>query len=111
MTFRRRSMWFAPTSKFTPDAPSVPDNRLFVFCYLSGSDASGEGVSENRLMELREDGSIDGPVRVALAHPMTSFFTATWRAGSPPSNVLDLLGTRVDGGGKISYARIRLCGQ
>lgn len=86
----------------------TPDNRLFVFYYVSGTSANGKGISENRLMELRSDGSIAGPVRVDLKHPMNSFFTATWRGGSAPSNILDLFGNRADGGAKMSYARVRI---
>jgi len=85
----------------------TPDHRLFVFYYISGKDAAGQPVSENRLMELRDDA--DGrPVRVPLEHPFRSFFTATVRAGSPPSTTLDLLGERADSSATISYARIRL---
>jgi hypothetical protein len=36
------------------------------------------------------------------------FFTATIRGGSPPSQVLDLLGLRAGQGNAICYARIRL---
>jgi hypothetical protein len=38
---------------------------------------------------------------------MNSYFTATLRGGSPPSKVLNLLGTRA-GARSINYARIRL---
>jgi hypothetical protein len=84
------------------------DNRLFVFYYLGGQDAAGKRVSENRVMELHPGGAANESVPVPLKEPFTSFFTATVRAGSPPSNTLELLGQR---GGKplaISYARIRL---
>ena len=86
----------------------TPDNRLFVFFYVNGTGADGKPVSENRVMELLPDGQESAHVRVSLEHPMTSFFTATIRAGSPPSDTLELLGTRVGGGSTISYARIRL---
>ncbi|MEO8428908.1 MAG: hypothetical protein ABI651_17570 [Verrucomicrobiota bacterium] len=84
------------------------DNRLFVFYYVSGKDKEGRGVSENRLMELRPGGATDESVRVPLKVPFTSFFTATVRAGSPPSNTLELLGQRVGQPLAIGYARIRL---
>ena len=86
----------------------TPDNRLFVFYYVNGTGADGKPVSENRVVELLPNGRESGHVRVPLEHPMTSFFTATIRSGSPPSDTLELLGTRVGGGSKISYARIRL---
>ena len=84
------------------------DNRLFVFYYAGGTGADGKAVSENRVVELLPDGRESEHVRVPLEHSMTSFFTATPRAGSPPSNTLELLGTRAGGGSKISYAKIQL---
>lgn len=84
------------------------DNRLFVFFYVSGTDGSGQAVSENRLLEIRADGTPGGAVRVPLNKPFTNFFTATVRAGSPPSSTLELLGTQQGGGAAISYARVRV---
>ena len=86
----------------------TPDNRLFVFFYVQGSDASGKRVSENRILEIGPQGAVGPAVRVPLKKPFTSFFTATIRAGTPPSNTLELLGTREGSGTTISYARIRL---
>jgi hypothetical protein len=86
----------------------TPEGRLFVFYYLSGRDAQGRAVSENRLMEIGADGNVTQPVTVPLKHPLSSCFTATVRAGSPPANVLDVLGQRVSSSATISYARIRL---
>jgi hypothetical protein len=86
----------------------TPDNRFFVFCYVSGRNAAGPGVSENRLLEVRADGTPGPWARVPLVHPLTSFFTATVRAGSRPSKTLDLLGHRADMPMAISYARVRL---
>jgi hypothetical protein len=86
----------------------TPDNRLFVFYYVSGRDPKGRRISENRLMELYPDGTGSGQIRVPLAHPVTSFFTATVRGGSPPSNVLEAFGPRADQGNAMCYARVRL---
>ena len=86
----------------------TPDNRLFVFYYVHGEDAAGGRVSENRLMELQPNGTASKAVPVPLKVPFTSFFTATTRAGSPPSNTLELLGERAGKAQTISYARIRL---
>ena len=79
----------------------TPDNRLFVL-YCVGSDDIPAAVSENRLMEIGADGP---PVRLPLREPLARFFTATARGGSPPSDVIDLLGTPA-GEGRICYARI-----
>jgi hypothetical protein len=86
----------------------TPEGRLFVFFYVSGASAAGKPVSENRLLEVLPGGASSTAVAVPLKHPLTSFFTATPRAGSPPSKTLDLLGVRAGGGAAISYARVRL---
>jgi len=86
----------------------TPEGRLFVFYYVSGKDASGKSVSENRLIELHHDGTAGEPVKVPLEKPFRSYFTATPRAGSPPSRTLELLGQRVGASGVIGYARVRL---
>ncbi len=86
----------------------TPDNRLLVVCYVSGTNAAGKGVAENRLLEIGPDGTIANQCVLPLTHPMSSYFTATIRAGSAPSKILDMLGHRVDCQGTISYARIRL---
>jgi len=98
-------------SKEFPSAPSfqvTPDNRLFLIYYVHGSDAAGKRVSENRLMELLPGAKSSETVRVNFKTPFTSYFTATVRAGSPPSNTLELLGHREGASQTISYARIRL---
>ena len=84
------------------------DNRLFAFFYVNGSDASGRRVSEDRLMEILPDGGVGRSVPVPLKKPFTNFFTATIRAGTAPSNTLELLGTREGSGTTISFARVRL---
>ena len=86
----------------------TPGGRLFVFYYVSGKNAEDRAVSENRLMEILADGSATQPITVPLKRPMSSCFTATVRAGSPPSKVLDILGQCVGSSATISYARIRL---
>jgi hypothetical protein len=86
----------------------TPDQRLLVIYYVSGRDGEGRAVSENRLRELRPDGSSSALVKVPLRQPFADFFTATPRAGSLPAPILDLLGPRVGTANTISYARIRL---
>lgn len=86
------------------------ENRLFVFFYVSGSDTKGRPISENRLLEILSDGSVGESVRVPLDRPFTEFFTATVRAGSAPSDKLDILGTRQGSGTTISFARIKING-
>jgi hypothetical protein len=86
----------------------MPDDRLLVVCYVSGVNAAGKHVAENRLLELGPDGAVTSQVPLPLKHPMTGYFTATPRAGSSPSNLLDMLGHRANAPGAVSYARIRL---
>lgn len=81
----------------------TPENQLLVVWY-----ASGNGISENRVAELMPGGELSKPVRLPLKHPFTSYFTATIRAGSPPSRTLEMLGTQAGRDGTISYARVRL---
>jgi hypothetical protein len=86
----------------------TPENRLFVFCYVSGRNPAGKPLSENRLLEILPDGTSTQPLAVPLKHPLTAYFTATPRAGSPPSKTLDLLGHRAGTPMTISYARVRV---
>ncbi len=82
--------------------------RLFVLCYVSGKDTSGQAMAENRIFELLTDGTITKPVTVPLAHPFVNFFTATVRAGSPSSDTIDILGQPAGQPNTIAYAQIAL---
>ena len=98
-------------SQEIPSAPRfqmVPDNRLLLFCYISGKNKEGVDLSENRIMEILSDGEIGPQLRVPLKKPFTSYFTATTRAGSAPSDVIELLGRQWGVSSTISYARIKL---
>jgi hypothetical protein len=86
----------------------TPDNRLFVVCYASGTEASGRSVAENRILEILPNGSPGAAVRLPLVKPFTSYFTTTVRGGSPPSRTLELLGLRAGAANTLSYARVRL---
>jgi hypothetical protein len=86
----------------------MPENRLVVFYYVQGKDADGQAVSENRAMEIYADGASSKPMPVPLKSAFYDFFTATVRAGSPPSDTIELLGHQSGKGDTISYARIRL---
>jgi hypothetical protein len=86
----------------------TPAQRLFVVYYVSGRTASGQTVSENRVIELRAGGEVSAPVRLPLKQPLTDFFTATVRGGSPPSRSVEMLGHRAGSPNVVSYARVRL---
>jgi len=86
----------------------TPDNRLFVFWYVSGHGADGKAVSENRLVEILPGGEFGQPVKVPFAKPFTSYFTATVRGGSPASKTLEVLGERQGVPATMGYGRVRL---
>ena len=62
-------------------------------------------VSENRIMELRSDGTSGPQIRVPLKQPFQDCFTAAVRAGCPPSAILDVLGHRSGAANIVSYAQ------
>jgi hypothetical protein len=87
---------------------ATDDGRPFVFYYCGGSDAAGNPISENRLMQILPKGTHSDPVKVPLTHPFTGFFTATPRGGSLPSRILDVFGESPAKPATMRYARIRL---
>jgi hypothetical protein len=89
---------------------ALPGGKLRVAAYFSGADSAGKAVSENRLIEITAAGQAGRSVVIPLRSPFTNFMTATERAGSPPSGVLDLLGESPGRSG-ISYARIQITGR
>jgi hypothetical protein len=84
-----------------------PDGRILVVCYVSGVDANGQSVSENRFAELTpgQDGILVW-TKIPLKRPFSDFFTATPRAGSAPAMQLDMLGERPGVPHSIAYAHI-----
>ncbi len=91
-----------------PRVQVTEDGRAYLFYFVSGSDAQGRSLSENRLLEIGPDGAAGPAVRVPLARPFYSFFTATPRAGSAPGRTLDILGQRTDKPKAMSYGRVRI---
>ena len=91
-----------------PRLHAMPDNRLFVFFSVAGSDETGKPIAENRLLELGPDGAPGRTAPVPLKHPLSSYFTATVRGGSAPGWTLDLLGARTGHPHAMCYARVRL---
>ena len=85
----------------------APDGRLFAFYYVRGKDTAGKAVSENRLVEIHQDGTHGPEIRVPLKHPL-GILHGDGPRGSPPSAVLDLLGVRAGTADAVSYARIKL---
>jgi hypothetical protein len=82
------------------------DNRLFVFYHVYGKSEGENFLNENRLIEIRNNYSLGPPQKVNLQRPLSSFFTASIRGGTAPSDIIDLLGD--DGKNTMRYVRIRL---
>jgi hypothetical protein len=104
--FRQAIMLSEDTEELLPGRGRfhvTPGNRLFVLYHVSGRDTD---VSANRLVEIGKDFRLSAPVEVGLERPFSSFFTATIRGGSEPSNIIDVLGE--DGQHEMRYARIRI---
>jgi hypothetical protein len=59
-------------------------------------------------MEIDSGGIPGEPVTLDMKYPLSAFFTATVRAGSRPSEYIDMLGTPDSVKNTISYARIRV---
>ncbi|MCO5235979.1 MAG: hypothetical protein M9933_06885 [Chitinophagaceae bacterium] len=87
---------------------SLPDGRLFVMYYVSGTKASGEKISENRLMEVFGNGTHSAPETLAFKKPFTSFQTANERAGCAPDNRLDIIGMQEGKDNVISYGQVMI---
>ena len=84
------------------------DGRLFVFYYCRDKGTDGKELSENRLLEIKPDGTQSESVKVDLKNPMNRFFTTTWRAGCAPSDLLEMYGDRGHREQMMGYARIRV---
>jgi hypothetical protein len=82
------------------------NSRLMIVYFVKGTNADGKPVSENRIVELSSDGTPGNPVTLALKHPFSNFFTATPRAGSEQSDIIDILGTPDGVNNAVYYARI-----
>jgi len=95
----------------TPAAPRfqpTPEHRLLLVYYVSGTDASGQAVSENRVQELYSNGEISPAVRIPLQQPFTAYFTTTVRGGSAPSRSMELLGQCSGAPQAMRYAKVKL---
>jgi hypothetical protein len=88
---------------------ATKDGRLFVIYYCSGRDTNGKPISENRILQVLPETDAK-PVSIPLKNPFTTFFTATERGGSPPSNTIDLFGIGHQPN-TLRYARVRLTGE
>lgn len=100
----------------TPRFHVTPNGRRFLVYYVT----DGQGLSENRILEIQPDGTDSAPVTLPLKYPLVQFFTASPRAGCAPADTLDMLGHRRGGwcpvagtddrewAGTMSYVRLRI---
>ena len=86
----------------------TPDNKLYVICSIRKNEKQYSANVENRILMLSPKGEIKAQYTLNLKKPFTNFFTSTMRAGSPPSNYIDLYGNVAGHPLTINYARIRL---
>jgi hypothetical protein len=87
---------------------ATPSGRLFVFYFIQGAAPDGRYFAQNRAMELYPDGTGGPQVVLPVATPLSSFFTATERAGCLPSSAVDVLGQPASGAREIRYLRLEL---
>lgn len=86
----------------------TPKNNLYVICTVGKNEKQKRSSLENRLLLLSPKGKIKEQLSLNLKRPFINFFTATNRAGSAPSNYIDLYGNVAYSRNVINYARIRL---
>ncbi len=81
------------------------DYRLFVFYYVHGGD---NNIKENRMVEISLKGNhtVSKSVKIGAQRPLKQFYTATVRAGSAPSSVLDVYGK--DDKNEMRYLQIKI---
>jgi hypothetical protein len=82
------------------------DNRLFIFYYAIHEADDKKSTGENYLVEVINDYSMGIPVKLDLQVPLSSFFTASIRGGTAPSDIIDILGD--DGQNTMRYVKIRI---
>ena len=86
---------------------ATEDGTLWVVHAATVRDGNGSFRLEDRLIRVSPRDGGEVPIRLTLDEPFGTFFTATERGGSRPSDDLDLFGTGSDPA-TLRYARIRL---
>jgi len=92
------------TVRFHP----APNGRLFVLYRVEGKD-DGQPVNQQRLMQILPADRFGLSAPIPLKHALVNVFTATPRAGSPPTATLHLFGAHRDGKRHTArYARVAI---
>ena len=87
----------------------TPDGRLFVIYFSIREEEDGR-ITEtaNYLLPVRPT-QTDGPTRLNFTHPFGyPFTTCTPRGGTPPANVIDMMGCSDLDDSVVNYARCRV---
>ena len=82
----------------------APQDRLNVVMSGSSMEQGGANRWKNLLLGIRPASEA---IEIPLQHPFRTFFTASPRGGSSPSDTLDLYGI-ADDGPNLRYAEVRL---
>jgi len=82
------------------------DNRLFVFYHATPQNKDIKSRGDNYLVEIKGTDSLGHPEKVDLQVPLSSFFTASVRGGTAPSDIIDIFGD--DGDHTMRYVQIRI---
>lgn len=84
---------------------STPDGSLYIVSCVTVYDENGQSTLQNQIQRILPQQ--DKPVVIPMKEPFRTFFTATERGGSIPSDILDLYGIGNDGS-TMRYARVQL---
>lgn len=72
---------------------AAPKGRLFVFSYSREWDSvNKKRIPIHQIVEIMADTTPGVPQTITLASPLTDFYSANTRAGSPTSNTFHLIG-------------------
>jgi len=80
------------------------DGHLLVLYAIDAED----DTSGNYLAEVAGDMSVGEPVRLPCKTPLHLFMTPTLRAGNERSDVIDMMGTRLEKPLEVRYIRVRV---
>jgi len=85
---------------------ATPDDELYVIYHLGGPGTESSEESGNYILKVCPDAD-DAPRKLDLEFPLVTFFTASVRTGTLPSNTIDLYGLGHEPG-TVRYAQIRI---
>jgi hypothetical protein len=88
---------------------AAPKGRLFVFSYSREWDnVNKKRIPIHQIVEIKADTTLGVPQTITLTSPLTDFYSANTRAGSPASNTLNLIGPTLAEPRTISHVSLEL---